>query len=169
LAPKAVVADGDRRSKKPNRLEDNDMFTFRNGWDPFAAFNVEVNQMLGNFLGPRASVRSSQVRRCPLINAWEDEDRLFAEAELPGLTLNDLEITVLGNELTLHGRRPEPQTEGLTYHVQERATDEFTRVLALPVEVDADKVNATLKNGVLTISLPKAAAHRPRKITVQAS
>lgn len=107
-------------------------------------------------------------RAAPAMNIWETEESLFIESELPGMTMNDIEIFVAGNELTLKGERKETDVEGATYHRRERAGLAFSRVLRLPGEFDANRVGATLKDGVLTITLPRAEAAKPRKIEVQA-
>lgn len=105
----------------------------------------------------------------PAVNIWESPDALMVEAELPGITSDQVDMSVVGKELTLKVNRAEPQQEGVTYHRRERPTGEFTRVLRLPTEVDADHVQAELRNGVLTITLPKAEAARPRKIQIQSA
>lgn len=140
------------------------MLLRRHSWDPFAELEVEMNRLMDGFLG----ARPIRQRRFPPINAWQDDGNLYVEAELPGLQLEDLEISVVGKELSLHGRRRESEIEGASYHLRERGADEFTRVLSLPMEVNAEKVAATLKNGVLTVTLPKAEAVRRRKIAVRA-
>lgn len=104
----------------------------------------------------------------PALNLWEDEANLYAELEVPGLKMEDLELTVTGNELTIRGEREAFEQEGVTQHRREREVGHFSRVIRLPVDVDADKVEATLKHGVLTITLPKAQSARPRKIEVKA-
>ncbi|MEP0846789.1 MAG: Hsp20/alpha crystallin family protein [Phycisphaerae bacterium] len=103
----------------------------------------------------------------PALNIWEDGQSLMAEAEVPGLTMDDIEVFVVGNELTIKGNRRPPAETKATYHRQERGTGEFTRVVTLPVDVDPDKVEATLKNGVLLITMPKAEQARARKIAVR--
>lgn len=104
----------------------------------------------------------------PALNVWQDDATIYVEAELPGMDLSDLEIYVTGgNQLTLKGERKTPQVEKAKWHRQERAFGSFNRVLSLPVPVDADKVQARLVNGVLTITLPKSEAAKPRKIPVQ--
>jgi HSP20 family protein len=93
---------------------------------------------------------------------------VYAEAELPGMELNDLEIYVTrGDQLTIKGERKEPTTGKAYWHRQERGFGSFTRVLTLPVDVDPDKVEARLHNGVLTITMPKSEKARPRKISVK--
>ncbi len=102
----------------------------------------------------------------PRLNVWEEGDVYFAEAEVPGLKSEDLELSVVGNELTIKGRRDTASEEGTTFHRRERGFGEFVRAIKLPVEVDSAQVSATLVNGVLTVRLPKAEAAKPRKISV---
>lgn len=104
----------------------------------------------------------------PAVNVWEDEASYHAEVELPGLKLEDLEILVVGPQLTIKGERRAELPEGATAHRSERVQGAFSRVVRLPTEVDADKVEANLTDGVLSITLPKAEAARPRKIKVVA-
>lgn len=111
----------------------------------------------------------SHGRAVPALNLWDDGARVFVEAEVPGYKMDDLEISVTGNELTITGRRVVETAEGTTFHRRERRTGEFTRSLTLPVEIDAEKVQATLKDGVLTVELPKARAALPRKIEVKSA
>ena len=105
-------------------------------------------------------------RTFPAVNVWEDGTTLYAEAEIPGLAMDQVDVSVLGDELTIKGERKGAGVEGATYHRRERGVGSFVRVLRLPVEVDADKVEAALRDGVLTITLPKAQAALPRKIEV---
>lgn len=103
----------------------------------------------------------------PAVNVWEDDQSLFVETELPGLALADIDVTVMGNELTIKGERKEAAVEGATYHRRERTVGSFARTMTLPVEVDSARVTASLKDGVLSITLPKAEAAKPRKIEVK--
>jgi len=104
----------------------------------------------------------------PALNIWEDGDSLFAEAEIPGVRESDLEVYAVGNELTIKGTRKPQEGEDLSYHRRERGTGEFTRVVTLPVDINPDKVQASLKDGVLTVTLPKAEEAKARKIRVAA-
>jgi HSP20 family protein len=105
----------------------------------------------------------------PAVNMWEDEDFVQVEAELPGLKLSDLDITVTGdNQLTLRGKRPPLAMEKVECHRVERIAGDFERTLMLPIKVEASKVEAHLENGVLTIKMAKSAAAKPRKIPVKA-
>lgn len=143
-----------------------------NGFNPIGQLRDEVDRLFGDFFGqaPDALRRPALAGRAfPAVNLWERGDDLYAEAEVPGLGADDVDISVVGNELVIKGRRMDLDEEGVSYHRRERGVGEFSRTLRLPVEVDAEKVEATLRDGVLLIRLPKAAAARPRKIQVAAS
>ncbi len=150
-----------------------------NGWVanrsfPLGRLRGELDRALedvvGTFLGQDPWLQRGRLRErsFPAVNVWENEEVLFAEAEVPGLKLEDLEILVTGNELTIKGERGDEKQEGVTYHRRERGTGTFAGVVRLPVDVDVNKVEARLENGVLTVMLPKAAGALPRKIAVKA-
>jgi len=95
---------------------------------------------------------------------------VLVTAELPGVKLEDLDIAVQGDTLTLQGvREPETLEDGERYHRRERPTGRFQRVFQLPYEIEVTKVEATYEAGVLHISLPRAEADKPRKIQVRAA
>jgi len=148
------------------------MFTRRmNRWDPFHQLRDEMSRLLDDFsqtapLVGRLGWRPAGV--FPALNVWEDEQCLYAEAELPGFRMEDLEVSVAGNELSIKGERKNEHQEKGAYHRRERAAGLFNRVLRLPVDIDAGKVEATLKDGVLFITLPKAEQAKPRKVQVKA-
>ena len=131
-------------------------------------FRTEMDRLLNDFLnraeGPVAGDGTSS--GYPAVNVWQQDDEVFVEAEAPGLKSEDLEISVIGNALTLKGRRPDAPPEKAVFHRRERGVGEFQRVLRLPVEVDGDKVQARLTDGVLLVTLPKAEAAKPRRIPV---
>lgn len=132
---------------------------------PLRQLRGEMDRLFEDFFTPVAStVYNASV--FPAVNVWERDAELFAEAELPGVRSEDLELSVVGNELTLKGKRAEPTTDGVMFHRRERGTGEFVRVIRLPVEIDAEKVQAALRDGVLLVTLPKAEASRPRKIDI---
>ena len=130
----------------------------------------EMDRLFSDFFetAPRSSSRVLWDDGNPALNLWEDDSSFYAEAELPGLKMDDLEILVVKNELTVKGERKNGEPAGATYHRRERSTGPFTRVVRLPAEVDSEKVHAALRDGVLTITLPKAEAAKPRKIPVVA-
>ncbi|QDT03788.1 Spore protein SP21 [Rubripirellula lacrimiformis] len=105
----------------------------------------------------------------PALNVWEDDANLYAEAELPGFAFDDLNIYVLGNQLTIQGERRPPQHEGGSWHRQERGYGKFSRMIELPTEINADGVSAELNHGILHITLPKTEAVKPRRIEVKST
>lgn len=106
----------------------------------------------------------------PPLNAWEDDNNLYVEAELPELELSDLEIFVTGdNQLSIKGTRKQPEREDGTWHRRERGSGSFSRMGELPQYVDSDKVTAEFKQGVLTITLPKRKEAKSRRVEVKAS
>lgn len=141
------------------------LYLNRNHMNPLDILNGNFDRLLQGVARPLFD--EPTLRPFPALNVWEDGDRLMAEAELPGLRLEDIEVLVVGNELTIKGRRPTPAEIKGSVHRQERGVGEFARTITLPVEIDAEKVEATLKNGVLTVLLPKAEPAKARKIAVR--
>jgi len=133
-------------------------------------FREEMDRLLGNlnvelpFLSPFGCAG-----RCgyPALNIWEDKDALYAQAEVPGLNMEELEVLVQGGELTIKGAYKPVAPSDAVSHRRERPAGEFSRVVRLPVEIDSDRVEASLADGVLSLKLPKAEAARSRKITVK--
>jgi HSP20 family protein len=110
----------------------------------------------------------------PAVNVRETEDALHVEAELPGLSAGDVDVSVTGEELVIKGARPSsPPREPAegdqppTWHRRERGEGCFERRLELPVAVDPERVEASLVDGVLSLRCPKAAASRPRRIDIR--
>lgn len=134
---------------------------------PFMDLRREMDRLLDTFGGEGQG--DPRFQPFPALNLWEQQDKLMVEAEVPGLKMEHLEIAIQGNELTLKGQRQPPVGDDAVYHRRERGIGEFTRFLTLPVEIEAERVEAVLKNGVLTISLPKAEQARARKITVRSA
>ena len=120
--------------------------------------------------------RRSDQKTFPAVNLFETAETVVLEVELPGIESDALEITTLGDELTLKGRRDEPvvlledtptdDAAAPTWHRRERGIGEFVRRLSLPTLIDPEGIVARLQDGVLTITCPKAAACRPRKVKV---
>jgi len=132
---------------------------------PFGDLRREVDRLLDDYAAPFTGGRG---RGFPALNVWENADSLFVEAELPGFTMNDVELTVVGDELSIKGERKVASSEEkATFHRRERGAGAFSRFVTLPVGVDAEKVDAVLRDGVLTITLPKSAAAKPRRIQVK--
>ena len=139
------------------------------GLDPLRELEQLQRRMDRLFQNAFGLERSSwQVGVYPLVNISEDRDHLYVRAELPGVKAESLEITVQDNSLILRGERKIPTEEKqVNYHRREREAGFFRRVLALPARIQADKVEATCKDGILTIKLAKPEEVKPRKIQVK--
>lgn len=103
----------------------------------------------------------------PSVDILEREGHLILRAELPGMTEKDIEVKLEGNTLTLRGeRKMENEDKKNSYHRIESFYGSFTRSFRLPEGVDAEKINAEYKNGVLTVTIPQKPEVRPREIPV---
>ena len=141
----------------------SDFFRSWAGSDPLAEMRRlqdEVNRLFSSYqLAPSASF--------PPVNAFANEDGIALSAQLPGVEQDDMEISVFRDTLTLRGKR-QPATERQAYHRRERGHGEFVRNISLPFSVDPDRVEATVQNGVLRLSLHRPEQDKPKRIKVSA-
>jgi HSP20 family protein len=130
----------------------------------------EMNRMFDSASTNQFTDRSMSSHDFPAMNVWtKADDGQVITAEIPGMSVDDLDIKVIGDSLTIHGSRPAPEEdENIKYHRQERGYGNFSRTIQLPFPVDIDKVEANYEKGVLKIWLPRAESDKPRKITVKA-
>ena len=105
----------------------------------------------------------------PPINAYANQDGAVITAELPGVRSDELNISVHRDSVTLSSERRTDADEARAYHRRERHQGRFNRTVALPFQIDPDRVEASMSAGVLTITLQRAEADKPKRITVQAS
>ena len=135
-------------------------------WGNFEQLRREMDAVFGRF-APLASVAGAVF---PAVNLYEREDAFVLTAELPGVRPEAVEVTLEGSTVTIRGERkieyPEKET---SVHRRERQSGSFRRAFELPVPIEADKVEAIQRNGVLMLRLPKSAEHQPRQISVKAS
>jgi len=104
----------------------------------------------------------------PAVNVWVGGDTAVVTTELPGVDPKAIDISVVGRSLTLRGsREPEELKDNQSYHRRERWYGQFTKTLELPFDVESAKVEAKFGKGILSITLPRAEADKPRKITVK--
>lgn len=106
----------------------------------------------------------------PLVNVWVKDDDMIVTAELPGFTPDSINLSVLGNTLTLSGNRKEEELpEGARYHRSECACGDFSRTIRLPYNIDPEKVEASFERGILNVKLGRAEADKPRKISIHSN
>jgi len=109
-------------------------------------------------------------RGYPLVNLRADDERFVVEALAPGLDTDSLDVSVQGNTLTISGeKKPIPDVPAEAFHRNERSVGRFVRTYRLDCGIDPAGVTADYRNGILTITLPKSEAARPRKVSVTAS
>lgn len=131
-------------------------------FDPFTEMNRFHNELARQLETPRGFA--------PAVDIFEDAEAIHVKAELPGIKTEDVKIDVENNVLTLRGERKlAREDERDSYHRVERWYGAFARQFLLPRTVDADRIEADLKEGVLTVRLPKRAEVKPRQIAVKAS
>ena len=106
----------------------------------------------------------------PPVNVWYNQERAVVEAELPGVAKEDLEIDVLGNTVTLKGeRRPKANQGAASTLREERQYGKFGRTIQLPFDLAGDGVQASLKAGVLTLTLPRKEEDKPKRVQISAA
>lgn len=131
---------------------------------PLARIQQEFNQMMNRFF---PETLGSNGTFSPAFNIKEETDRFVIEGEMPGMDLKDLNIEVHGDVLAIRGeRRSESRKEGQQHHVIESQYGAFQRTFTIPDHVDAEKITAEHKKGMLYIYLPKDMTQRPRRIDI---
>jgi HSP20 family protein len=104
----------------------------------------------------------------PALDIYEDKDNIFVKAELPGMKKESIDISLHDGSLSISGeRKSEEKQEGAEVYRSERFVGRFQRTVTLPTAVAADKVTAQYKDGILTVTLPKAEEAKPKQINVQ--
>ena len=147
---------------------------FQQPWSPFEGIESlrnEMDRLFESFAGspPPSGIRQSEWM--PRVDLLEHDNEFVLVADLPGMQQDDMNVSVQDNVLTLEGKRTFAHVENGQgkYHYSERTAGTFCRRFMLSTAVNADKITATYKNGVLEVHLPKAVEAQPKRIAVQAS
>ncbi len=139
--------------------------------DPFRdllEIQSEMTRALDTYLGRQAHPGAMERVWAPAIDIYETKDDLVVTAELPGVKEKDIHLSIVGDMLSLRGQRvPDHQVKEENYHRIERWSGSFERHIQLPIPVQADRVGATYREGVLEIRLPKVEEIRPREIKIE--
>jgi HSP20 family protein len=136
--------------------------TFRD----FDRLRREMDDLYGALSGGTLPMPSAGV--FPLSNVTEDNDNYYVRAELPGVKSEDLDIQVTAKGVSIAGERKIPvEGNNVKYHRREREAGKFSRLINLSDDIDVDKVDAKLENGILTMNIPKAEKSKPRQIAVK--
>jgi HSP20 family protein len=138
-------------------------------WEPFrelVSLRDDMDRLFRSFFG--GPIEEVEGFWAPTVDIEEDNDNYFVKAEIPGIKKEDVKISVRGNTLSVSGeRKQESETKEKTFHRIERSYGRFMRTITLPSDVDPNKVKATYKDGILTISLPKPESTKPKEIEVE--
>lgn len=140
-------------------------------WDPLEELEKmrrHMDRMFGTAQpGARGRGLFGEQREFPLLNLYETADDYLVTAEVPGVKPDDIDITVVGDSMTLKGKREtEADRDKAGWHRQERDFGSFVRTISLPGAIATDQVEATYVNGVLQVKLAKAEGAKPRVIKV---
>lgn len=141
-------------------------YGFRNAFEQLDRMRRQFDQLFGDAQGPSRGLFGAGV--FPQINLTEDADKFYVRAELPGVKTDDLEMQATAKNLSIAGERKiEAENEGVHYHRREREAGKFSRIITMSTEIDPERIEAKLQNGILTIRVPKAEAVKPRQITIK--
>lgn len=142
----------------------------RDLWDPFtglAEIQDEVNRLFDTSLRRHGGFEGVF---SPALDVVVEKDNVLVKADLPGLGKDDISVTLQDNYLTLKGeKKHEVEQKEANYFLSERVHGSFTRTIELPVAVDAAKIDARFKDGVLQVTLPKTEQAKPKQIEVKVS
>ena len=148
-------------------------------WRPFMGltrWESEMDRMMDDFFGrrmrpwlPERWLRGGDTEiTTPAVDVYEEKDEIVVKAELPGMEKNDIEVNISDSELTLKGeKKKEEKIEEEDYFRCERSYGSFVRSVELPTGVQADKVKASFKNGILEVRLPKTEEAKTKEIKVK--
>jgi HSP20 family protein len=142
---------------------------------PFEALHREIDRVFDDFWrgsGRLPEVFGGAFESVPQVDVTEDDAGFQVTAELPGMAQKEITLDFSDNTLTISGeKKVERDEKKKDYHVMERAHGSFRRAIPFPVEVEADKVSAAFKNGVLSVSLPKskAAKAKTKRIAIKSA
>ena len=139
-------------------------------WEPFdrevSTFRRQMDRLFDSFFG-REPFLGSRERSLPAIDVAETPEEITVKAELPGMEEKDISVSLSGENLTVKGeRKSEKEEKDKSFHRIERWYGAFERVIPLPVSVEAEKIRAEYKKGVLEIHLPKKPEVKPKKIAI---
>lgn len=140
------------------------VYGLRTHFEELDRMRRHLDQIFGQAAQPQGTVKTAGV--FPLINLTENSEAYLIRAELPGVAADDLDIQTTGRNISIAGERKIPVDRSAKYHRREREAGRFARAVALPGDFDRDRIEASLKNGILQIMIPKSEAARPKQIKI---
>jgi HSP20 family protein len=160
MTMRSMVPFGRGGSTLPSRMS---------GDDPFVRLWTDIDRLFSSFVqGPGLPGWQPDGTVGLPMEVYEEENKLKVVADLPGVEENDVTVELAGNVLTIKGeKRTDQERSQEGYHLAERRYGTFSRSLQLPYEIEADKVQASFRNGVLTVTMPKPAEQQAKRIEIR--
>jgi HSP20 family protein len=141
------------------------------GWSApttgLAEMRREMERLMERLTGGAADVGAAGV--FPPMNVSQDGDHYYVRALVPGIDASQLDVSVVNQTVTLSGTRQPLQEQGVSYHRKERMEGAFRRSVTLPAAFDGARVEAKYVDGILTLTLPKPEAAKPRRVSIQSA
>jgi len=138
-------------------------------WSGMASFRTDLDRLFDRFFDARWEDAPALGEWTPKVDVSETKDAVVVKAEIPGMDANDIRVSLQENVLAIMGeKKQEKEEKDERYHRMERSYGSFTRSFAMPAGVETGKVNATFRNGVLTVTLPKSPEAKATPIPVKA-
>lgn len=138
-------------------------------WEPFRdmlSLRADMDRLFTTLFGQAPEEREGFW--APVVDIEEDNENILVKAEIPGMKKEDIKVSVQGNMLNITGeRKQESEVKSKTFHRVERSYGRFSRMITLPTDVDSDKVKASYKDGILSITMPKPESVKPRHVDVE--
>ena len=140
-------------------------------WRPFGeltSLRREMDRLWENFFGERPLPKIWEREWAPSLEMSETKDNFVVKAEVPGIDVKDIGISLTGDVLTIKGeKRQEKEEKEEDYHLVERSYGSFSRSVRLPAEVESDRIKASYKNGILNITLPKSEKVKAKEVKIK--
>jgi len=145
------------------------LFRWPGGWDMLENLRTvqrEMDRLVGRgVFGEGCGIGGGSY---PPVNVYNGPDEIIVDCELAGVPREDVDLSITGETLVIKGaKKPPPGEEKLRYQRRERGSGQFSRTIVLPEKVDADSVAASMRDGILSIRLPKSEAARPKQVLIQ--
>ncbi len=141
-------------------------------WRPFrevSKLRREMDRLWEDYFGAgRRGLRPLEMEWAPAVDVSETAEQVLVKAEVPGIDVKDIDISLSGDVLTIKGeKKAEREEKDESHHLVERSYGSFTRALKLPAAVDVDKIEAKYDKGVLTVTCPKKEEVKPKAIEIK--
>lgn len=142
------------------------IFRWPDNWDPFAGIRMmqrEIERVTGRHDGTGRGIGGGSY---PSVNVLSSNDEIIVECELPGVKRDDIDLSIAGETVVIRGSKKCGCEGDIQYHRKERGSGDFSRTVVLPDKIDADRISASMSEGILTIRLPKSQAAMIKKVKI---